>query len=448
MFVSTRSFDSACAHLPWQDLTFFSPEFQVLIGPIGDWTGMRIAYAVLLVLGSNPGFLLAASQSYAAIVVFRFLVGFAGASFVLTQLWTTTMFDLNVVGIANATSAGWGNLGGGVSQLLNTAIFVACKNSGFKNDLAWRTTLAWSPAVLFCLGVGVFLFTDDCPYGRFKELKARQSEKDKEEANEAALKAGGEAGSVASKSLIEAACNWQTWVLHLCYMFSFGVELIVNGNIVSYFVETFGMTQSDAGMIGSIFGFLNIFARSFGGWHSDVYNAKWGPRGRLHALFQQTFIMGICLICFSSLTKDKTTQAAMIVNLVCWGIFTNMTEGGTFAVVPYVLPSAVGGVAGITGAGGNTGAMLGNGLMVVLKERSKASRMLAFCALGWAGLASAMLVPCLWIGGVGSMFRGVNNTPPAASKEQEKVDPVAPAQVAGPQPTFVPISSHQMEGLA
>lgn len=94
-------------------------------------------------------------------------------STVLMQLWTTTMFDLNVVGVANTTSAGWGNLGGGVAQMLNTAIFKLCKVSGMTNNdqAGCRATCAWSPAVIFCLGVAVFffnLFSDDCPHGNFR----------------------------------------------------------------------------------------------------------------------------------------------------------------------------------------------------------------------------------------------------------------------------------------
>jgi len=91
---------------------------RILIGAISDGLGIRITYTVLLIAGCIPGFLLAAANSYIAITLLRFLIGFAGASFVLTQLWTTIMFDLNVVGIANATSAGWGNLGGGVAQVI------------------------------------------------------------------------------------------------------------------------------------------------------------------------------------------------------------------------------------------------------------------------------------------------------------------------------------------
>ena len=78
-----------------------------------------------------------------------------------------TMFDLSCVGIANATSAGWGNLGGGVAQLINSSIFKGMKNGGLSNDSAWRASLAWSPCVLVILGISIYLFTDDCPYGNF-----------------------------------------------------------------------------------------------------------------------------------------------------------------------------------------------------------------------------------------------------------------------------------------
>jgi NNP family nitrate/nitrite transporter-like MFS transporter len=423
---------------------------RVLIGPISDGIGIRYAYTILLILSSVPGFLLASSTGYAPIVIFRFIVGFAGASFVLTQLWTTQMFDLNCVGIANATSAGWGNLGGGISQMLNSAVFASCKKSGMKNDTAWRVTCAWSPGVIFCLGVLVFLLADDTPYGQLGDLRKKNKNEadqaaaanDEAAAQKAALEAGGEPGSVAAKSLIDAACNWQTWILHLCYMFSFGVELIVNGNIVSYFVTTFGMTQSDAGLFGSIFGFLNFFARSFGGWMSDIFvemefnGKKWGPRGRLWALFIQTTLMGICLTSFSSLTRDGNGIGSMIANLVFWGFFTNMTEGGTFAVVPYVLPSAIGGVAGIVGAGGNAGAMLGNAMAVVLRGRTKAARMCMFCGLGWGALASSMLIPCLWIPGIGSMFREATVAPlPVDVEKQGQV-----AMPTGPTPSFIPVN--------
>ena len=53
-------------------------------------------------------------------------IGIVGASFVITQYHTSMMFAPNFVGTANATTAGWGNLGGGVTQLVDAAAVRRC----------------------------------------------------------------------------------------------------------------------------------------------------------------------------------------------------------------------------------------------------------------------------------------------------------------------------------
>jgi len=86
------------------------------------------------------------------------------------------------------------------------------------------------------------------------------------------------------------------------------------------------------------------------------------------------------------------------------------------------------------------GALLGNALILVLQGNagSKPSRNLMFCALGWGALASAMLVPCLWLPGIGSMFRAATSSDEDIAEPQEnKAAPVAPSEMKGPQPTFV-----------
>jgi len=44
--------------------------------------------------------------------------------------------------------------------------------------------------------------------------------------------------------------------------------------------------------------------------------------------------------------------------LIAFSLFVQMSEGATFAIVPYVNKRALGSVSGIVGAGGNFGAML------------------------------------------------------------------------------------------
>lgn len=51
------------------------------------------------------------------------------ACFVCCQYWCTAMFSPNVVGTANAFAGGWGNLGGGATQLVRLLIvadFIKC----------------------------------------------------------------------------------------------------------------------------------------------------------------------------------------------------------------------------------------------------------------------------------------------------------------------------------
>ena len=70
----------------------------------------------------------------------RFCIGFGGAAFVVTQYWTTTMFANNIVGTANATTAGWGNLGGGVTQMLMVGVYSFMRNVAGRVDINFYGT--------------------------------------------------------------------------------------------------------------------------------------------------------------------------------------------------------------------------------------------------------------------------------------------------------------------
>ena len=79
------------------------------------------AYTWLLVLGSLPVMGVGLAHDYTSFLIFRLAIGAIGASFVITQYHTSVMFAPNIVGTANATAAGWGNLGGGVTQIRHAA---------------------------------------------------------------------------------------------------------------------------------------------------------------------------------------------------------------------------------------------------------------------------------------------------------------------------------------
>ena len=104
---------------------------RLLIGPLCDRLGPRRVYAGLLILGSVPVMGIGLADSYESFLLFRLAIGAIGAGFVITQYHTSVMFAPNVVGTANATTAGWGNLGGGVTQMLMPLIMAGVMMLGF-----------------------------------------------------------------------------------------------------------------------------------------------------------------------------------------------------------------------------------------------------------------------------------------------------------------------------
>ena len=126
---------------------------RMLIGRLCDRFGPRRTYTGLLVLGSLPVMAIGLANSYEVFLLFRLAIGVIGASFVITQYHTTLMFAPTIVGTANATTAGWGNLGGGVTQMVMPLVFAGLVGLGFTEAVSWR--LAMLVAGLVCLVTGI-----------------------------------------------------------------------------------------------------------------------------------------------------------------------------------------------------------------------------------------------------------------------------------------------------
>ena len=76
-----------------------------------------------MILGSLPVMGIGLAHDFTTFLLFRVAIGAIGASFVITQYHTSVMFAPNCIGTANATTAGWGNMGGGVTQMVMPLVF-------------------------------------------------------------------------------------------------------------------------------------------------------------------------------------------------------------------------------------------------------------------------------------------------------------------------------------
>jgi NNP family nitrate/nitrite transporter-like MFS transporter len=112
------------------------------------------------------------------------------------------------------------------------------------------------------------------------------------------------------------------------------------------------MTLGLAGIVASLIGMMNIFARALGGMAGDWAGARWGLEGRSRLLGLTIVFEGLLMVAFSRLTILGPATAVFLL----FGLFVCMACGVTFAVAPLIRPRAVGSVSGIVGAGGNLGA--------------------------------------------------------------------------------------------
>ncbi len=321
---------------------------RLLMGWLCDRIGPRIAYTWLLLLGSIPVMAIGFAHDFTTFLIFRVLIGAIGASFVITQYHTSVMFAPNCVGTANATAAGWGNLGGGVTQMVMPQLFgLFVITLGFSAAFGWRAAMFIAGVVCALTGVAYYFLTQDTPEGNFAELRAQGRMPDKK---------------ATRGSFKEAARDKRVWALFVLYGCCFGLELTLDNIAALYFMDHFEYFNTIdtvdalqiAGLIAGLFGAMNLFARALGGIIADKCGAKWGLSGRVKWLFIAIFCEGLALMLFSQMRALVWAVPAMLL----MGLFVKMSNGATYAVVPFINKRALGSVAGIVGAGGNAGAVL------------------------------------------------------------------------------------------
>lgn len=310
---------------------------RLIIGKLCDTIGPRLSYTTLLAVGSIPVMCIGLSNSYESFLFFRFVIGIIGASFVITQYHTSMMFAPHVVGTANAVTGGWGNLGGGVTNLIMPLLAAGFASLGFVSAAdSWRLAMVVPGVILLVMSFIYYKYTKDTPAGNFKELNRTTTK---------AAKKG---------SFIVALKDYRTWVLSLAYAACFGIEITVDNVAATFFTDQFGASMIMAGAMASIFGGMNIFARALGGYVSDRVGKSYGLRGKGILLGVLLMLEGFGI----SLFAQSQTLGLAIVTMLFFALFLKMANGGTYGIVPFINKESIGTVSGIVGAGGNIGAML------------------------------------------------------------------------------------------
>lgn len=307
---------------------------RLVIGRLCDTWGPRKTAIRLLLVGSLPVFLVGLAKDYTTFLLFRAAIGLIGASFVVTQFHTSMMFAKNIKGTANAVAGGWGNLGGGITNMVMPLIFAAIVGLGYTKGEAWRYAMLVPGAMMLAVAYLYYRFTKDTPAGNYNEIGYTKATREKTD--------------------YRILADWRIWALTFAYAMCFGMEITFDNVASLHFVDTFGLSQASAGFWAGVFGFMNIFARALGGIVADKVGSRHGMKGKGVLLGAMLLLEGIGIILFA----NAGSFGLAIVSMLSFALFLKMANGATYAIVPFVNEKNVGLISGIVGAGGNLGGML------------------------------------------------------------------------------------------
>jgi NNP family nitrate/nitrite transporter-like MFS transporter len=307
---------------------------RLLIGRLCDTWGPRKTYTTLLLIGAIPVMCVGLANDYSSFLLFRLAISIIGASFVITQFHTSMMFAANVKGTANAVAGGWGNLGGGITNMVMPLIFALIVGFGYTEHEAWRYGMIVPGVMMLIMAFVYYKFTKDTPEGNYDEITREAKSK--------------------TKTDYSVLKDWRIWALTLAYGVCFGMEITFDNVAALHFVQEYKLSQTSAGFWAGVFGFMNIFARALGGIFADRIGRAYGLRGKGLLLAAVLLLEGLGLIMFA---KSGSFGMA-IFSMISFALFLKMANGATYAITPFVQKNNVGLVSGIVGAGGNLGGMM------------------------------------------------------------------------------------------
>ncbi|MEW6126473.1 MAG: MFS transporter [Acidobacteriota bacterium] len=278
------------------------------LGILADKYGGRKVFGLLLCFCLFPAIGASFSNSYASLIGWGLLLGFAGTSFSVGVSFTSKWFPAHQQGIALGVY-GMGNIGQSIAVFGAPALVAATGN--------WRV-----PFWIFGALAGLF--------GLVFLALARNA------AVPSQPKKFGEYFAILKREPI-------AWVLSLFYFLTFGGFVALSLYLPTLLKDIFGLTMTDAGARVAGFVIVATAMRPFGGGLADKY-------GGARVLF---FVLaGITLLSLGLLSSN---MLVFTIGVLGCAAMLGAGNGAVFKLVPEYFPRETGTITGLVGAAGGLG---------------------------------------------------------------------------------------------
>ncbi len=366
---------------------------RIITGMLVDVYGPRKTYTAMLLLTAGLCFFFSMATTFEALALARFLIGFAGAGFVIGIRMISEWYPAKQLGLAEGLYKGLGNVGSAVAaiSLPTLAMF-------FGGDDGWRYATGVTGIIAIIYAVIYYFSVTDTPAGStyFKPNKSGGLEVTSKRDFYFYLfmnipMYGAMAvltWKVTNLGLLSQSAAYITYViliflylfqvmqifkvnkemfekpvpdmlkynfkqvaiLSIAYAVTFGSELAVVSMLPLFFKETFLIPAALAGVFGASFAVIDIISCPSGGFISDKF-------GRKKSLVILLAGASFGFFAMSQITGDWPIALAVIV-IMTGSFFLGSAAGCVFALVPLIRRRLTGQIAGMVGAYGNIGAVL------------------------------------------------------------------------------------------
>ena len=309
-------------------------------GIIADrWGGKRV-FVAILALSAIPAYLVSTATSYGMLLVFAFLVGFAGNSFSIGIAWVSAWYPQSRQGFALGVF-GAGNVGASLTKFIGPALIASIPAAGLLGGLipgGWRFIPVLYAVLLLIVAALTWTLT---PHREIKPGSGRTL-----------------------GQMLQPLRHMQVWRFSLYYVVVFGAYVALAAWLPKYYVDVYSLDLSKAALLTALFIFPASLLRPLGGALAD----RIGARKVMYLSFGIMLVAsGILMMPYGHivLTRNDGSSSDVLPWSVNWVLFTVLVfsmgcamgigKAAVFKHIPEYFPNDVGAVGGLVGSFGALG---------------------------------------------------------------------------------------------